>query len=195
MGNAAAYPDGASRLFGPHGLTLNKLQDSTAMARGIAGHNALHRRTPNGVIITPLPQRTSRKTRQPFEIVPAANTEGGEPQVRIYTGTLAGDTPSGFSDGDDPPYLVTVADGDHIYAELTFDVSGSLPGDITSRDIGVGATVPDDAPDEGHFYTLIGTVAVTDGVVKATQMQYGPINATLYRLWFANPIVFAIAWM
>ena len=129
---------------------------------------------------------------QPFSLVSADDKSGAH--VRVLESNLVGDLPSGFTSGDNPPYVLDVSDGDIVYGCVTWDVSGQAPGDVTSRTLGIGQTVPTDDPSNGTFYYRIGSVAVSNGKSTPSNDAYGPIDATCYRPWFTNPKTAAVAW-
>lgn len=66
--------------------------------------------------------------------------------VAIYNGTLFGSLPTGFSANDDPIATLAVADGNKIYAKVTWNRTMSSTGDIvstiTTRTIEAAAAVP-----------------------------------------------------
>jgi len=76
-----------------------------------------------------------------FHIAPS-----GAFTVAIYNGTLFGSLPTGFSVDDDPIKTLTVANGDKIYAKVTWSRTMSVTGDIvstiTTRTIEAAAAVP-----------------------------------------------------
>jgi hypothetical protein len=126
---------------------------------------------------------------KPFQLIPASDDTGAK--VRILTSTLAGDTPDGFSEGDDPPYIFTgVADGTVFYGILTID---DETGEITSRTLAKGASLPDNTDTE--FYVRIGSAAVTDGAAVPVNDRYGPIDAQICRDWFADPVSFGVTFI
>jgi hypothetical protein len=131
-----------------------------------------------------------------FKIVDASvRDEDGnitEAKVRIITSTLVGDVPDGFSPGDDPPYLLTVSDGDIIYGCVTIETS---TGDVTSRTLGSGGALPDDDPDSGTYYARLGSVSITGGVIAPVNDQYGPIKTNIYRDWFRPIVIYKLEWI
>ena len=111
-----------------------------------------------------------------FHIEPA-----GAFNVAIYNGTLFGSLPTGFSVGDSPIAELPVANGNKIYAKVTWNrrVSsyGNIVGNITTRTIEAAATVPDDDQQAGTRHYELATVAVTDaGTVSVSQTRWGPID-------------------
>jgi hypothetical protein len=134
-------------------------------------------------------KKSSAVPTQPFQIIAYSST-----QVRIITSTLANDVPDGFGPGDDPPYLLTVADGDIIYGCVTFDTTDpALP--VTSRTLGHGDSLPDDDPSTATFYERIGSVSISDaGVITPSNDRYGPIDALCFRRWFSFPDAFGVQW-
>ena len=113
--------------------------------------------------------------------------------MRVLTGLVAGQPPSGFSPGDTPPYVLDVNDGDIVYACIVWDVSGETASATpTSVTLGNGQSVPADAPANGTWYYRIGSVAVTNGKSAPANDRYGPISTDCYRLWFAASKTFAV---
>lgn len=128
---------------------------------------------------------------EPFELVAA--DEGGSNKVRVVSGEIAGDVPSGFSPGDDPPYILDVSDGDIVWAIVTYDVSsgeGSFP--VTSRTLDKGSSLPADDPTAGTFYYRIGSVAIVSGKTKPVNDRTGAILTNCFRLWYEYPKNFGV---
>jgi len=142
--------------------------------------------SPAGSMILPkLPASVLSALRyyQPFQIIDASDDRG--PKVRIFASSVAGQVPSGFSSGDDPPYILTVSDGDVIYAQIDYsDSDGSVGGVSIQAD----SSIP--TASAGHYYVQIGSVSVSGGSVLPTNYRYGPINVTLCRNWYAGEAPF-----
>ena len=106
----------------------------------------------------------------------------GANKVRIYTGTLFGQLPTGFSVGDSPMFtLSSLANNDKIYAKVTWNrrVSsyGNIVGNITTRTIEAAATVPDDDQQAGTRHYQLATVTLGDGNIPViAQSRWGPID-------------------
>ncbi len=101
--------------------------------------------------------------------------------VAIYNGTLFGSMPTGFSVNDDPIATLAVANGNKIYAKITWNRTMSNTGDIvstiTARTIEAAAAVPANDPAVGTRHYQLATVAVTDaGTVSVSQSRWGPID-------------------
>lgn len=96
----------------------------------------------------------------PFQLIDASERdESGEittAKLRVVYGTIQGIAPSGFSDGDTPPFILDVASSGIVYGSITRD---STTGAITSRDVSSGAAIPDSSETEGYFE--IGSFAVS----------------------------------
>ena len=111
-----------------------------------------------------------------FHIAPS-----GAFTVAIYNGTLFGSLPTGFSVNDDPIKTLTVANGDKIYAKVTWSRTMSVTGDIvstiTTRTIEAAAAVPANNTLTATRHYQLATVAVTDaGTVSVSQTRWGPID-------------------
>jgi len=105
----------------------------------------------------------------------------GASTVAIYNGTLFGSLPTGFSVNDDPIKTLAVANGNKIYAKITWNRTVSYLGDIvnsiTTRTIEAAAAVPADDPAVGTRHYQLATVAVTSaGTVSVSQTRWGPID-------------------
>jgi len=105
----------------------------------------------------------------------------GASTVAIYNGTLFGRLPTGFSVNDDPIATLAVANGNKIYAKVTWDRTvdntGNIAGSITTRTIEAAATVPANDPAVGTRHYELATVAVTAaGTVSVSQTRWGPID-------------------
>jgi hypothetical protein len=101
--------------------------------------------------------------------------------VAIYNGTLFGSLPTGFSANDDPIATLAVADGNKIYAKVTWNRTMSSTGDIvstiTTRTIEAAAAVPANNNLTATRHYELATVAVTDGgTVSVSQTRWGPID-------------------
>ena len=138
-----------------------------------------------GNIIIPRQRTTeesiSRLATRPFQLLPTK--VDGSPKIRVVTSTLAGEPPSGFSEGDDPPYLLTPSgSAGFVWGGVTID-----PEDGTIVENGVfldiGDTVPEDEDDT--FYVQIGSWTLEAGVLTVVNDRYGPIDANICRNWFA----------
>ena len=99
----------------------------------------------------------------------------------VFTGTLFGSLPTGFSVNNAPFFeLTSLANGDKIYAKVTYD--GRVPangGDsITARTIEAAATVPTNNYLTGSRHFLLATVTGLDGdnVPIISQTRWGPID-------------------
>jgi len=120
---------------------------------------------------------------QPFELLSQFSSgDPPQPEIRVIYSTLAGEAPDGFSPGDDPPYILTpVGSEGYVYGVITID---GTTGDITSRALGIDATIPDDG--DTTFYVEIGSYSITDGALTVVNARYGPIDVQICRKWFAN---------
>jgi len=101
--------------------------------------------------------------------------------VAIYNGTLFGSLPTGFSVNDSPIATLAVANGNKIYAKVTWNrtlnITGDIVSTITARTIEAAATVPANDPAVGTRHYELATVAVTDaGTVSVNQTRWGPID-------------------
>jgi len=125
-----------------------------------------------------------------FHIAPS-----GAFTVAIYNGTLFGSLPTGFSVNDDPIKTLTVANGDKIYAKVTWSRTMSVTGDIvstiTTRTIEAAAAVPANNTLTATRHYQLATVAVTDaGTVSVSQTRWGPIDdlpGTAYNNYIMPP--------
>lgn len=133
--------------------------------------------------------KTAAITIRPFElqVVNASETATPDWRVRVYASTLAGGsaTDIGFSEGDDPPYLLA-AEAGVVQAGLTIDQEGN----VTSRWLEIVEQLSEDT--ETEFYVEIGTVAEQDGKFTVSNSRYGPIDANICRDWFSNPPTYSV---
>ncbi len=119
--------------------------------------------------------RFKREFRE-FHIEPS-----GASTVAIYNGTLFGSLPTGFSVNDDPIATLAVANGNKIYAKVTWNRTvpylGNTVDSITTRTIEAAAAVPADDQQTATRHYQLATVAVTDGgTVSVSQTRWGPIG-------------------
>jgi|APGre2960657373_1045057.scaffolds.fasta_scaffold37330_2 hypothetical protein len=119
--------------------------------------------------------RFKREFRE-FHIEPA-----GASTVAIYNGTLFGSLPTGFSVNDSPIATLAVANGNKIYAKVTWDRTvgafGTFGNTITTRTIEAAAAVPTNNNLTATRHYELATVAVTDaGTVSVSQSRWGPIG-------------------
>jgi len=119
--------------------------------------------------------RFKREFRE-FHIEPS-----GASTVAIYNGTLFGSLPTGFSVNDSPIATLAVANGNKIYAKVTWDRTvgafGTFGSTITTRTIEAAAAVPADDQQTATRHYQLATVAVTDaGTVSVSQTRWGPIG-------------------
>jgi hypothetical protein len=112
-----------------------------------------------------------------FQIQPS-----GAYRAIVYTGTLFGSLPTGFSVDDDPFFELTgLANGDKIYAKITWNrtlpIYGDIVSSITTRTIEKAAAVPANDPQTATRHYLLATVTVDGGgVVSVSQTRWGPID-------------------
>jgi hypothetical protein len=119
--------------------------------------------------------RFKREFRE-FHIEPS-----GASTVAIYNGTLFGSLPTGFSVNDSPIATLAVANGNKIYAKVTWNRTvgayGTFGSTITTRTIEAAAAVPADDQQTATRHYQLATVAVTDGgTVSVSQTRWGPIG-------------------
>ena len=115
--------------------------------------------------------------------------------VAIYNGTLFGSLPTGFSVNDSPIATLAVANGNKIYAKVTWNRTLSNTGDIvstiTTRTIEAAAAVPANNTLTATRHYELATVAVTDaGTVSVNQTRWGPIDdlpGTAFHNYFMPP--------
>jgi hypothetical protein len=114
-------------------------------------------------------------------VLPFTLARAGDLSFRVYASTIGGGsiTDLGFAEGDTPPYVVTIAATGKFWGIITIDTD---TGDITSRSLNYGASMPDDTTDT--FYVEIGTYDVTDGTLTLSNTRYGPIGFTACRNLF-----------
>jgi hypothetical protein len=124
---------------------------------------------------------------RPFQLVNASDEDTHN--IRVIYSTLAGAMPDGFSEGDDPPYILEdVGDAaGKVYAEVTLDMD---TGEVLSRDLAFGATVPASDPTIGYFTGEIGSFNTVSETFGVSNSGYGP--AYLAREWFTYPANYQI---
>jgi len=166
---------------------LQLLADAVRANRVLPGTGIRITGSPNGTTVAVVVGRSAppgSSSIQPFQLM-VASTEGENPTpcIRVAASTLAGGSSAdlGFSEGDDPPYLLTPSKG-VLVGGITID---GTTGDVTSRWLNIESTMPED--DGTTFYVEIGTV--TDGESPGTWIvsnsRYGPVFAQICRNWYA----------
>ena len=101
--------------------------------------------------------------------------------VEIYNGTLFGSMPAGFSVDDSPIFTLTVANGDKIYAKVTWDrrvlANGDIVSTISGRTIAAAAAVPADNNLTATRHYQLATVTLGAGNIPVvSQSRWGPID-------------------
>jgi hypothetical protein len=123
-----------------------------------------------------VPASSQVQSQREFQIVAfGANT------VKIYNGTLFGQLPTGFSVNNSPIKTLTVANGDKIYAKVTWNrtlpIYGDIVSSITTRTIEAAATVPADDPQTATRHYQLATVTLGAGNIPViAQSRWGPID-------------------
>ena len=123
-----------------------------------------------------VPASSQVQSQREFQIVAfGANT------VKIYNGTLFGQLPTGFSVNNSPIKTLTVANGDKIYAKVTWNrtlnITGDIASTITTRTIEAAATVPADDPKTATRHYQLATVTLGTGNIPViAQSRWGPID-------------------
>lgn len=129
----------------------------------------------------------------PFAL--AVTSAPGSPsttRIRVYPSTLAGgsSTDLGFSEGDEPPFLLVPEEG-ILVGGITVD---QQTGEVTSRSIEILSEMPADTDDT--FYVEIGTIALDAGTWSVSNSRYGPINVQICRNWYAaEEPYFGVTWL
>jgi len=170
---------------------LNRLRDFAAANKPLPGPACNVYRGTNGSLIDPIPAPSAAggstaAVLQPFQLVPAVNSSN-EPRVRVVRGLINGEAPTGFSSGDNPPYLLSPADGHYIFLILTFSAT---TGVLTSRTLSSAATMPSDA-DESSSTTLklhieigqVGKAGSTEPYTITNQAFTGNIDLRAYYVF------------
>ena len=101
--------------------------------------------------------------------------------VAIYNGTLFGSLPTGFSANDSPIATLAVANGNKIYAKVTWDRTvgafGTFGSTITTRTIEAAAAVPtNDYLTATRHFELASVTVTAAGTVGVNQTRWGPIG-------------------
>jgi hypothetical protein len=166
-------------------------QGVTSYLRSLRVRGTGVRQGPNGVTVarvasSPPPATTPiSRVRRGFELV--ATSQPGTPplpRVRVVKSEIMLIEPTGFSEMDDPPLLLTPKAGDNIvWAEMTLD-----GGAITEIAIDHGAEMPEN--DEETIFLKIGEYNYTSPALTVFNTRYGPIEGTLCPVWFSSPIEF-----
>jgi hypothetical protein len=106
----------------------------------------------------------------------------GANRAIVFTGTLFGRLPTGFSVNNAPFFELTgLANGDKIYAKVTWNrtlnVTGDIVSTITTRTIEAAAAVPTNDPAVGTRHYQLATVTLGAGNIPViAQSRWGPID-------------------
>jgi hypothetical protein len=127
-----------------------------------------------------------------LSIINESTTESPDWKVRVLPSTVAGGSAIdlGFSEGDDPPFLLEAAEG-VVQAIVTIDEAGT----VIDRAIEIAETLTADTDTE--FHVEIGTASY-DGETETWSVnnsRYGPIDATICRDWFSNPPTYSVTFL
>jgi len=100
----------------------------------------------------------------------------------VYNGTLFGQLPTGFSVDNNPFFELTgLANGDKIYAKVTWNrtlnITGDIVSTITTRTIEAAAAVPANDPQTATRHYQLATVTLGAGNIPViAQSRWGPID-------------------
>jgi hypothetical protein len=123
-----------------------------------------------------VPASSQVQSQRQFQIVAfGANT------VKIYNGTLFGELPDDFEVNNSPMFTLTVANGDKIYAKVTWNrivsAFGDIASTITTRTIEAAATVPTNNYLTATRHYQLATVTLGAGNIPVVaQSRWGPID-------------------
>jgi uncharacterized coiled-coil protein SlyX len=108
-------------------------------------------------------------------------TEGGDSEVWVGAGTIAGQVPAGFDPAEGK--LVASNGSGYVWAEI--NIRGDT-GEITSVEVDSGGSVPED--NGSLFYYTMGYYEYTGSPPTASVTNYGcgSLSATICRNWFAS---------
>lgn len=142
----------------------------------------------SGIILIPLRLGASGGVAKKFLELFQTTTGVGEnppPRVGVMPGTIRGAYPTGMSPSGDPVFLLVPETGQRfVYGKLIINGSN---GTVTGRQIIQSSTIPEDMVDtDTEFHILIG-VYTYDAEAGFTEMDnscYGPIDATICKLWY-----------
>jgi len=123
-----------------------------------------------------VPASSQVQSQRQFHIVAA-----GASTVKIYNGTLFGELPDDFEVNNSPMFTLPVANGDKIYAAITWNRTLSNTGDIvstiTSRTVEAAATVPtNDTLTATRYYELASITLGAGNIPIVAQSRWGPID-------------------
>jgi hypothetical protein len=177
--------------------TLNQILRELESLRITRVVNGTFRKLPGGTEITVAPQgggSSAPITLRPFQlsIINEGTTETPDWKVRVLPSTVAGGSALdlGFSEGDDPPFLLEAAEG-VVQAIVTIDETGT----VIARAIEIAETLTADTDTE--FHVEIGTASYDDETEtwSVNNSRYGPIDATICRDWFSNPPTYSVTFL
>jgi hypothetical protein len=115
----------------------------------------------------------------------------GATQILIHDGQVSSNGGSGvFPSGmGSDNFTLTVADGDQVWVEVTYDTTTLA---ITSATIANGAAIPDSSLGDAYF--LLGYVNIASGATVPHNTQCGDINiAFIYGDFNGAPALFLLS--
>lgn len=124
-------------------------------------------------------ERPAAEALRPFAL--SVEADGEVLKVRVRPSTLAGgaSTDLGFTEGDEEPFYLDLAEG-VVQGGITLDEEGA----VTSRWLEIVEELSADTDDD--FHVEIGTVAQDGDRWLVTNSRYGPIAAQICRRWYAT---------
>ena len=178
-------PITGAKSFG-YEITRDLFAQRQTLRLGVPPAHAIYKLS-DGNNDNPPPPEDPAVTGDPFHGIDVS--AGGSNLIRVIYGTIQGEAPTGMSEGDDPPYTLTASGDKSVYAIVTIS---SSTGEITSRSIGQGASVPDNG--DTTFYFELFSYSVSAGVISISQSVAGSLSFTACRNWYSNPVEWLPNW-
>jgi hypothetical protein len=135
------------------------------------------------------PPKNPAGSGHPFQGIDASDPNSSSKKVRIIYGTVSGTAPNGFSDGDDPAFILDASGSKVVYICVTIDATD---GSITSRTVGQASSMPSDG--DTTFYNQLCSYTIESSRLNISQAVAGSLSFQACPYWYSNPRSWTPAW-
>ena len=135
------------------------------------------------------PTKNPAGSGHPFQGIDASDPNSSDKKLRIIYGTISGVAPDGFSDGDDPTFILDASGSQIVYVCVTIS---STDGSISSRTVGQASSMPGDT--DTNFYYQLCSYTITGSRLNISQAVAGSLNFQACPYWYSNPRSWTPSW-